>query len=116
MGNPCGANRVVFQFRCGRHHPSIGDRPRRKKFYAGRSDGRNLLVCRRAAGDRSGHFLLFGSASLDLMRQASESLAGRIAQPRTKYLVHGGSDNWPRPGGVTAVGLLELAEHLAATR
>ena len=40
---------------------------------------RGVIDDRRAAGDRSGHFLLLGSASLDLMRQASESLAGRIA-------------------------------------
>lgn len=33
----------------------------------------------RAAGLRSGHFLLLGSAALDLMQQASESLAGRVA-------------------------------------
>jgi predicted AAA+ superfamily ATPase len=30
-------------------------------------------------GQRKGQFLLLGSASIDLMRQASESLAGRIA-------------------------------------
>lgn len=40
---------------------------------------RGVIDDRRAAGDRSGHFLLLGSASIDLMRQASESLAGRIA-------------------------------------
>ncbi len=34
---------------------------------------------RRAAGERAGQFLLLGSASLDLMRQASESLVGRVA-------------------------------------
>ena len=39
-----------------------------------------------------------------------------VLQPQGKYLVHGGSDRRPRPGGVTTVGLLELAEHLAATR
>lgn len=39
-----------------------------------------------------------------------------VLQPRAKYLVHGASDNWPRPGGVIAVGLLELTERLAATR
>ena len=39
-----------------------------------------------------------------------------VLRPREKYLVHGGTDRWPRPNGVTAVGLLELAEHLAATR
>lgn len=40
---------------------------------------RGIIDQRRAAGDRAGHFLLLGSASLDLMRQASESLAGRVA-------------------------------------
>ena len=39
-----------------------------------------------------------------------------VLRPQGKYLVHGGSDRWPLPGGVTAVGLLELAEHLAVTR
>lgn len=33
----------------------------------------------RTAGQRSGQFLLLGSASVDLIRQSSESLAGRIA-------------------------------------
>jgi uncharacterized protein len=40
---------------------------------------RGLIDDRRRAGDRVGHFLLLGSASLDLMRQASESLAGRAS-------------------------------------
>ena len=40
---------------------------------------RGIIDDRRAAGERAGHFLLLGSASLDLMRQATESLAGRIA-------------------------------------
>jgi predicted AAA+ superfamily ATPase len=40
---------------------------------------RGIIDQRRAAGDRVGHFLLLGSAALDLMRQASESLAGRVA-------------------------------------
>ncbi len=39
-----------------------------------------------------------------------------VLRPQGKYLVHGGSDRWPRPGGVTVIGLLELAEHLAVTR
>jgi len=39
---------------------------------------RGVIDDRRRAGDRTGHFLLLGSASLDLMRQASESLAGRV--------------------------------------
>jgi len=39
---------------------------------------RGIIDDRRAAGERSGHFLLLGSAGIELMRQASESLAGRI--------------------------------------
>jgi len=40
---------------------------------------RGIIDDRRRKGDRSGHFLVLGSASLDLMRQASESLAGRAS-------------------------------------
>lgn len=40
---------------------------------------RGIIDDRRAVGDRAGHFLLLGSASLELMKQASESLAGRVA-------------------------------------
>lgn len=40
---------------------------------------RGLIDERRASGQRFGHFLLLGSASLNLMRQSSESLAGRVA-------------------------------------
>ena len=40
---------------------------------------RGIIDDRRAAGERSGHYLLLGSAAIDLMRQASESLAGRVA-------------------------------------
>jgi uncharacterized protein len=40
---------------------------------------RGIIDDRRAAGDRAGQFLLLGSAALDLMRQASETLAGRVA-------------------------------------
>jgi uncharacterized protein len=40
---------------------------------------RGIIDDRRAAGERSGHFLLLGSAAIELMRQASESLAGRVA-------------------------------------
>ena len=40
---------------------------------------RGIIDDRRAAGHRTGQFLLLGSASLDLMRQAGESLAGRVA-------------------------------------
>ena len=40
---------------------------------------RGIIDDRRASDDRAGHFLLLGSASLELMKQASESLAGRVA-------------------------------------
>jgi predicted AAA+ superfamily ATPase len=40
---------------------------------------RGIIDDRRAAGDRAGHFLLLGSAAIDLMRQASETLAGRVS-------------------------------------
>lgn len=40
---------------------------------------RGIIDDWRADGLRTGHFLLLGSAALDLMQQASESLAGRVA-------------------------------------
>lgn len=40
---------------------------------------RGIIDERRRTGDRFGHFLLLGSASLDLMQQSSETLAGRVA-------------------------------------
>ena len=40
---------------------------------------RGIIDDRRASGDRAGHFLLLGSAAIELMRQASETLAGRVA-------------------------------------
>jgi uncharacterized protein len=39
---------------------------------------RGLIDQRRRQGDRYGQFLLLGSASLDLIQQTSESLAGRV--------------------------------------
>jgi predicted AAA+ superfamily ATPase len=39
---------------------------------------RGVVDKRRAQGMRSGQFLVLGSASLDLLRQSSESLAGRV--------------------------------------
>lgn len=39
---------------------------------------RGIIDDRRAAGDRTGHFLLLGSASLALLEHSGESLAGRI--------------------------------------
>ena len=40
---------------------------------------RGVIDKRRQQGFRTGQFLILGSASLDLLRQSSESLAGRIA-------------------------------------
>lgn len=40
---------------------------------------RGLIDERRLNGDKAGHFLLLGSASIDLLKQSSETLAGRIA-------------------------------------
>ncbi len=40
---------------------------------------RGIIDERRRNGQRFGHFLLLGSASLDLMQQSSETLAGRVA-------------------------------------
>lgn len=40
---------------------------------------RGLIDERRQAGERHGHFLLLGSAALELMQQSSETLAGRVA-------------------------------------
>jgi len=40
---------------------------------------RGLIDERVLAGETAGHFLLLGSASIDLLRQSSETLAGRIA-------------------------------------
>jgi len=40
---------------------------------------RGLIDERIHEGERAGHFLLLGSASIDMLRQSSESLAGRIA-------------------------------------
>jgi uncharacterized protein len=40
---------------------------------------RGIIDERRAMGQRCGHFLLLGSAALDLMQQSAETLAGRVA-------------------------------------
>lgn len=39
---------------------------------------RGVVDDRRRSGQKAGHFLLLGSAALDLLKQSSESLAGRI--------------------------------------
>jgi len=41
---------------------------------------RGVIDVRRRAGEAAGQFLLLGSATGELLRQASESLAGRVAQ------------------------------------
>ena len=40
---------------------------------------RGIIDDARAAGERSGQFLLLGSAGIELMRQTAETLAGRVA-------------------------------------
>lgn len=40
---------------------------------------RVIIDRRRRKGHRAGHFLLLGSASIELLRQSSETLAGRVA-------------------------------------
>lgn len=40
---------------------------------------RSIIDERRQAGKRTGQFLLLGSASIDLLKQSSETLAGRVA-------------------------------------
>ncbi len=40
---------------------------------------RGLIDCGRRKGKRAGSFLLLGSASMDLLQQSGETLAGRIA-------------------------------------
>ena len=40
---------------------------------------RGIIDQRRLSGNRTGLFLLLGSASIDLLRQSSETLAGRVA-------------------------------------
>lgn len=59
---------------------------------------RGIIDERRRAGDRAGHFLLLGSASLDLMKQASETLAGRVAYLELAPI--DALEAGERPGGV----------------
>jgi predicted AAA+ superfamily ATPase len=40
---------------------------------------RGIIDKERRSGNRAGHFLFLGSASIDLLKQSSETLAGRIA-------------------------------------
>jgi predicted AAA+ superfamily ATPase len=66
---------------------------------------RSLIDKRRRQGIRSGQFLLLGSASIDLLQQSSETLAGRIAyqelRPFSEIEVAGvgsGDQLWVRGG------------------
>lgn len=67
---------------------------------------RSLIDERRRAGNRTGHFLILGSASPELLQQSSETLAGRISflelSPLNLYEVshlEGGMDrHWFRGG------------------
>jgi len=56
---------------------------------------RGIIDDRRRAGHRAGHFLLLGSAALDLQRQAGESLAGRASYLELTPL---GLDEWEDHG------------------
>ena len=61
---------------------------------------RGIIDVRRSKGQRTGQFLLLGSASIELLRQTSESLAGRIANlelsPFTpEEVAHGDRDAGP---------------------
>jgi hypothetical protein len=57
---------------------------------------RGEIDARRRAGRQSGHFLLLGSAALPLLRQSSESLAGRIIHVEmTPLLVPEVDDAYP---------------------
>ena len=74
-----------------RYHLTVYGTPDRKQRWGWRFEGHHLslnftLAGERLAGDRgrrkglrSGRFLLLGSASIDLLRQSGESLAGRVA-------------------------------------
>ena len=65
---------------------------------------RGIIDARRREGKRTGQFLLLGSASLELLKQSSETLAGRIAQLELQPLTGSevGRDNilklWSRGG------------------
>jgi len=69
-------------------------------------DLRGIIDSGRRRGRRTGRFLILGSASMDLLRQSGESLAGRIAyidmQPFHLLEVAGGRDaltrHWVRGG------------------
>jgi uncharacterized protein len=68
---------------------------------------RGLIDRRRRQGKRSGQFLLLGSASIDLLQQSAETLAGRIAYMEltpfleseiTGFTLHASQSLWVRGG------------------
>ncbi len=65
---------------------------------------RSIIDERRRTGEKSGHFLLLGSASIDLLKQSSETLAGRLSHIELSALdvIEIGSDQqnrlWHRGG------------------
>ena len=67
---------------------------------------RGIIDAGRRSGRRTGRFLILGSASIDLLRQSGETLAGRI-----EY-VDSGTDRYPKGNGIEAIGLRALAEEL----
>jgi predicted AAA+ superfamily ATPase len=80
---------------------------------------RGVIDRRRRAGEKAGQFLILGSASVDLLRQSSESLAGRIVYRELTPIL---ADEWVGSGGLDALwvrgGYPEslLAEDEAASR
>jgi predicted AAA+ superfamily ATPase len=56
---------------------------------------RGVIDRRRREGHRTGQFLILGSASLDLLKQSSESLAGRIAYKELSGFTVAEIDNKP---------------------
>ena len=85
---------------------------------------RGIIDDRRATGDRAGHFMLLGSAAIDLMRQASETLAGRVAYidlaPIDALELQGATDDinrlWVRGGFPESLLATNDAESLAWRR
>jgi len=61
---------------------------------------RGIIDRRRRAGEKTGQFLILGSASLDLLRQSSESLAGRIVYRELTPIL---ADEWESSGGFDAL-------------
>jgi predicted AAA+ superfamily ATPase len=59
---------------------------------------RGLIDRRRRKGRRSRHFLLLGSASIDLLQQSAETLAGRIVyEELTPFSLSEIADSGPKP-------------------